>query len=293
MKTAILEYHREKFPFGKTKPQKLSFSEIPKPEMVMKDFFDHFTPEGTRKFLEALLTTRIPSRKQLKAYRRVIRLVEAAWLTYEGGRIKRQEKAVNVAPVRASEKVLNKKIIKEIKAILKPVSCIFASYHSAEAYDLVRSISWAAESREIWKEGNPADLLHFSNSLKGHLKAIFSIVENKKMQSAACGELINDLSLLGECKSPFNRQTSVVDACPNHWLTKQEASVPLVTLLNICRKHKKPELLETLKLLQEYALTSSSVTDSGNSVHIFQTTEAFLKLLEASHLILVRLSLKV
>lgn len=293
MKAAILESHHEKFSVGKNKPQHLSFSEISKLQMVMEDFFDHYTPEAIQKLLEALLNARIPSREQLKAYRRLIRLVEAVWLINQGGHFKKQEKAVSVAPSRTSGGVLNKKLTKEIKALLKPVSSFFDSYHSAEAFNLVCSISLAAESREIWKEGNPADLLHFCNSLKRHLKAIFSIVENKKMQSVGCGELINDLSLIEECKSPFNRLTGVVDTYPSHWLTKQEASIPFVTILNICRRHKKYELLGTINLLQEYALTSSSVTDSGNSVHIFQTTDAFLKLLEASHLILVRLSLKV
>lgn len=293
MKAAILESHHETFPFFFKKLQHLSLSEISNPQMVIEEFFDQYTLEGIRRLLEALPTKRIPSREQLKAYRGVIRLVEAAWFINEGGRFKKQKKAFSVAPARTSEKVMNKKLTKEIKALLKPVSSFFDSYHSAEASNLVRSISWAAESREIWKEGKPADLLHFSNSLKGHLKAIFSILENKKMQSAGCGELINDLSLLEECKSPFNRQTGVVDTYQSHWLTKQEASIPFVTILNICRRHKKYELLGTINLLQEYALTSSSVTDSGNSVHIFQTTEGFLKLLEASHLILVRLSLNV
>lgn len=293
MKAAILESHRETFPFLEKKLQHLGFSEISKPQMVIEEFFDQYTLEGIRRLLEALLTKQIPSREQLKAYRGVIRLVEAAWFINEGGRFKKQEKAFSVAPARTSEKVLNKKLTKEIKALLKPVSSFFDSYHSAEASNLVRSISWAAESREIWKEGNPADLLHFSNSLKSLLKAIYSIVENKRIQSTACGELINDLSLLGECKSHFNQETSVMDTCPTHCLTKQEASVPLVTLLNICRRHKKYELLGTIQLLQEYALTSSSVTDSGNSVNVFQTTEACIKLLEASHLILVRLPLKV
>lgn len=171
----------------------------------------------------------------------------------------------------------------------KHVREFFESFSLPYARAYLASALKAAESKQIWNNAAPADLLYFFESVNALLSAIQSIVkEGNKIEKVILPKSPDtyDLSKYHLYCGRYD-QLKPWDYFPRS-LSQKEYRDPYKALQNFSSWAPKKEWKEYLKYVLDYALGNSSLSELGIHLEMVMISEHLHKMLEASHLIYVR-----
>ena len=165
----------------------------------------------------------------------------------------------------------------------------FDSFPLSHARIYLLSACKAAESNHVWNKKPPVDLLFFFESLERLLSAVFAVVKSGKLSSNAVIRKPADTPDLNlhdlYCASTDG--SSAWDCFPRS-LSGKEYANPYQVLQKFSERSTKKEWYRILRDILLYALGSTSLSESGINLEMVAISELLLKLLDACHLIDVR-----
>jgi hypothetical protein len=171
------------------------------------------------------------------------------------------------------------------------IHSFFSAYALPQATERLSSSMKAAVSDKIWKGRSPADLLWFMGELEKLLDAVFQLIEKKDLSDEAIINENNNESIWRLCRYETycgrHANSYPWDFFPRH-LSKNEFLNPYHALQKVCDAFTEEEWKDCQQTILQHALSTHAVNefdDSFNSLRIFLL---FHKLLEAAHLIKVR-----
>lgn len=273
--------HSDDFPIWHQQPLGLTKAEIQGPLSVLSSFFMRYSLPQFRGRLKKLLDDALcadgvdaPTHKQTS--KDLEKLVEASWLVHT-------QNHQGVSP-NATEMA---KIPKKAKKHYKAIRAFFDGYTLPSALRYLDTMLKSAESRTIWRQGAPADLIHFEERIEELVGAVYGISRFQLVQ-----EQVGNSG-----KKPDLEALSLY--CPDHpgrapWdfvprsLSAKEYINPYRTVQKFTKKATRKEWLEILKQLENYALAKNSLFDLGIEIPLIEISEALRKILEAAHLINLR-----
>lgn len=297
MKEQLRQKILTNFPEWHLKPLRLSIAEMEEPYSVLNYFFECYTLPQIRACLEELVydslraeDTDAPS--HVTTHADIEKLVEAVWVIHDqngnSNGIKKQSSLSNKIDTEVEE-IENVKLVGGYRNIRE----FFESFTLPDARNYLSSAVKAAESKQIWNDAAPTDLLYFFESMEALLSAVYSIVkEGNKIKKVilpkspdAC-ELTRYHLYCGRYD-----QLKPWDYFPRI-LSAKEYRDPYKALQNFTYWAPKKEWKEYLRYLLSYSLGASSLSDLGVNLELVRISEFLQKMLEASHLIYVRTAIQ-
>lgn len=154
-------------------------------------------------------------------------------------------------------------------------------------------IRWAA-GHSIWKKEQPGDALFYLEKLEGLCSATFVIherfsIRKEVMIDAVEGDVPDLFDTTSYCSTAFKS---------NHWnqiprhLNPRQFFNPYKAINKFCHYMAEPEWTKTLQTLTMYALNTDSVLDLFPPYNIIVMRLRLLQMIEACHLIHVRMKNK-
>ncbi len=293
MKEQLRQKILTNFPEWHLKPLKLSIAEMEEPFSVLKHFFECYTLPQIRACLEELVYDSIRAEdsdapSHVTTQEDIEKLVEAVWVIHEQNgnknEIKEQGSESNKIE-REGVDIENEKLVGSYRHIRE----FFESFTLPEARNYLSSVLKAAESKHIWNDAAPTDLLYFFESMEALLSAVYSILkEGNKIKKVILPKSPDacDLTQYHLYCGHYN-QLKPWDYFPR-MLSAKEYRDPYKALQNFTSWAPKKEWKEYLRYLLNYSLGASSLSDLGVNLELVRISEHLQKMLEACHLIYVR-----
>ena len=175
MKEQLRQKILTNFPEWHLKPLRLSIAEMEEPYSVLNYFFECYTLPQIRTCLQELVydslraeDTDAPS--HVTTHEDIEKLVEAVWLIHDqngnSSETRKQGSAYNKIDNEAEE-IENVKLVGSYRNLRE----FFESFSLPEARNYLSSTLKAAESKQIWNDAAPTDLLYFFESMEALLSA--------------------------------------------------------------------------------------------------------------------------
>lgn len=192
----------------------------------------------------------------------------------------------------SQQETLRKK--EEMNCYHESIHDFFDSLPLSQARIYLLSACKASESNQIWNKKSPVDLLFFFESLERLLSAVFALVKSEKFSSkavirkpAVCPDLFKH-----ELYCASTDGSSAWDCFPRSLSSKEYAN-PYRVLQKVTDWAPKKEWNGILRDILHYALGSSSLSELGVNLKMVAISELLLKLLDACHLIDVRVNFQI
>jgi hypothetical protein len=297
MKEEFKQRVMAEYPVWHEQPLNLTISEIENPRSVLSLFFRRYNLPNIRACLkeflyDALCADGVDAQSHVITHQDIERLVEAAWLIY-------QQKATDYIHTKRASVEENPKSKIEITEANEMHSCyqtihdFFDSITLPSARNYLRSSIKAAEVTGIWDKKAPTELLSFFESLDTLINAVYSIVKEDHKMNLAILDLEIDMPDLNKTHLFCGTydQLGAWDYFPRY-LSKKEYNDPYKALGKFTSWTSKKEWKEHLRYLLNFALSQNSLSEFGVDLQMVRITELLFKMLEATHLIDVRLTLQ-
>jgi hypothetical protein len=158
----------------------------------------------------------------------------------------------------------------------------------------IDSVLIAASSGKIWKKRSPSDLLFFMENLDLLFEAAFIIYYDRSEREGVILDLPED----GVPDLSANAQFSDSKFFSNEWnnfprnLTSNQYHNPYKGIKKFCKYMAEPEWKKALKNCTEYALGPDSILETFPSYNLLVLRRRLLQLIEACHLIEIRINKK-
>lgn len=297
MKEEFKQRIMAKYPVWHEQPLNLTIPEIENPRLVLSFFFTRYNLPNIRACLkdflhDALCADGVDAPSHILMHQDLERLVEAAWLIYQKkghDNIPQYMETVEENPqTKTSATKTN-----EIHGSYQTIHSFFDSITLPSARNYLRSSIKAAEGPGIWAKKAPTELLSFFESLGKLINEVYNIVkEDNKI----------DLTILDtELNTPNLDKTHLFcgtydqlgpwDYFPRN-LTTKEFKDPYKALVKFTAWASKKEWKEHLHYLLSFALSENSLFEFGVHLPLVKISELLHKMLEATHLIDVRLNVQ-
>lgn len=273
------------YPDWHFKPFRLTIAEMENPQKVIYLFFERYTLPQIRACLKDMLFDAIwmddnDAPCHISTADDIEKLIEAAWLL-------RRSKESKFTGAIKPERIEGNDLSKEYRDIQD----FFDSITLPKALAYLNSTIKSAEAMEIWKMSSPNDLLNFFESMKGLLESVFKIIDNRK--------ILEEVVLSKKNKTPSLNDYSLY--CANYdgltaWdyfprsLSKKEFRDPYKVLSRFTEERGIKEWEDIMDYLLNGALGKSSLTEAGVHLEVFTISEQLNKIIEACHLIYVRIT---
>lgn len=282
-----------KYPEWHHNPFRLTITEIEAPYSVIGQFFECYTLPQIRACLKEMVFDAIcmddnDAPSHVTTQDDLEKLIEAAWLIH-------QQELKKTSSIKEDQELKQ-----EVKAIHKEeltgdhtiIHDFFESLPLPSARGYILSTLKAAETKGVWKQSTPNDLLFFFENMESLLNAVFGIVaEHKKLQQVLLPKSTDRPDL-----TDYQLYCGNYDQ-PNPWdyvprsLTVKEFRDPYKALKKFTTKYTKEEWKEILHYLLSTALGANSLSEFGIHLELISISEQMQKMLEACHLIYVRTAL--
>jgi hypothetical protein len=179
----------------------------------------------------------------------------------------------------------------KVREYHEPIHDFFDSFPLSHARIYLLSACKAAESNHIWNKKPPVDLLFFFESLERLLSAVFAVVKSDKFSLKAVIRKHADTPDLN-LHELYRTSTDEFSAwnCFPRSLSGKEYTNPYRVLQKVGERASKKEWNGILRDILHYALGSSSLSELGVNLEMVTISELLLKMLDACHLIDVRLN---
>lgn len=297
MKERLRQQLLTKFPDWHLKPFRLSIKEIEAPYSVLDHFFECYTLPQIRTCLQELVydslraeDTDAPS--HVTTHEDIEKLVEAAWVIFKqngnGIELKKQDLELDQNKREVGE-IENEELLGDYRAI----HIFFESFTLPFARYYLLSAIKAAENPTIWDKSAPTDLLHFFEMIEALVSSVYIVAKKKsKTKKAILPKATGSPDL-----TQYHLYCSSYDQ-HSHWdyvprcLSEKEYRDPYKALQKFTVWDFKQEWQEKLRYILSYALGENSLSELGINLELVKTTELLLKMLEACHLIYVRISIQ-
>ena len=297
MKEHLRQQLLTKFPEWHLKPLRLSIKEIEAPYSVLDHFFECYTLPQIRTCLQELVydslraeDTDAPS--HVTTHEDIEKLVEAAWVIFKqnGNGTEQEKQDLELDQNKQGvEEMANGELVgcnKAINEFFESFTLPFARYY------LLTAIK-AAENPTIWDRSAPTDLFHFFEMLEALVSSVYIVVKKKsKTKKAILSKATGSPDL-----TQYHLYCSSYDQ-HSHWdyvprcLSEKEYRDPYKALQKFTVWDFKQEWQEKLRYILSYALGENSLSELGINLELVKTTELLLKMLEACHLIYVRIAIQ-
>lgn len=168
----------------------------------------------------------------------------------------------------------------------------FDCFGIAKAVVLTEHMLQAAAGSKLWNKGEPSSLLTLKGKLKELVSAVFVIINcnDRNDKAVLLCSVGPDLNQTQEYVGTINSCTAWQSFPRN--LNAKQYNNPYKALKKFTVFMPEKDWLETLQLLTEYALSNMSFNDYGLPHNLLTLRRRLLQLLEASHLIVVRLGVE-
>jgi hypothetical protein len=182
----------------------------------------------------------------------------------------------------------NKKSAEPYQVIESFFSCASLNSHRKYVFSMLK----AAYSEDYWRKSEPGALLFFQGQMEELMKATFHFSEKKnrvirnnkaKLKNNISGKLMDPATYVG-----WPEQNAIWEFFPRS-LSKKEFINPYLVFEKFFAFKDLNEWLALFKELINYALSKYG-NDSGVDIDYLQVNNLLLKLIEASHLIQVRVN---
>lgn len=179
----------------------------------------------------------------------------------------------------------------KIRGYYEPIHNFFDSFPLSHARIYLLSACKAAESNHVWNKKPPVDLLFFFESLERLLSAVFAVVKSDKFSSKAVVRkpAVTPDPNLHELYCASTDGSSAWDCFPRS-LSGKEYANPYRVLQKVTERAPKKEWNGIFRDIQHYALGSTSLSELGVNLEMVAISELLLKMLDACHLIDVRVN---
>jgi hypothetical protein len=170
------------------------------------------------------------------------------------------------------------------------IQTFFSCFSLPLARKYLLSAVKAAESKSVWNLNAPTDLLSFFGELECLLHGAYQLTKTGQASRLARLDRNNvpDLFLTHQycgtldTKQPWENMPRNISAA--------EYRDPYKALQKLGAYCSKKEWQETLNYILNYALGRSSINELGLGLELVQVTELLLKMIDACHLIHVRMN---
>jgi hypothetical protein len=172
------------------------------------------------------------------------------------------------------------------------IHSFFDAYGLVHARSILQELIKKADSEKTWNRTACCDVLFFTEKLTELIEAVFQVVNTYDQQEEAIIEeqtkedswqLTNYNSYCGS-----HRNNTPWDFFPRH-LSKKEFLDPYKALEKFTSFRNIDQWKQTIKHLAYYSLSSTSINEFDDDKSILRTYIHLNKLIEATHLINIRL----
>ncbi len=180
--------------------------------------------------------------------------------------------------------------IKKMEVHYETIHAFFDAFSLPHSRRYLLSAIKATERNRVWKKASPADLLYFFEKLHELLFAAFAISTSgyKRDKVLLSIDSIPDPAQI-KLYTGWCRKYGPWDYFPSSLSTK-EYNDPYRALKKCIKWSDKKQWKDTLGNILNYALSANTMSETGTKIEILQTTLLLQKMLEACHLIDVRLN---
>jgi len=172
------------------------------------------------------------------------------------------------------------------------IKSFFDCYGPSNARSILTKMIKTADSETSWKGSSPSHLLYFSEKMKELMKAAFSIISSYNYN--------DEVVLQKQEDDPIWSLTQYEHYCSGHirytpwhffprYLSQKEFLDPYKALEKFTRHQTLSEWKQTFKELLHHALSSTRINEFNNSTGIIHKYIHLHKLIEAAHLIAIRM----
>lgn len=273
------------YPEWHFKPIRLTIAEMENPHKVIYLFFERYTLPQIRACLKDMLFDAIwmddnDAPCHISTADDVEKLIEAAWLL-RSSKERKSTGTIKAERIKGSDLPIGYGDIQEF----------FDSITLPKALAYLNSTIKSAEAMEIWKMSSPNDLLNFFESMKGLLESVFRIVDNRKILEEVVLRKKNKTPSLNDCSLYCANYDGLTawDYFPRS-LSKKEFRDPYKVLSRFTEERAIKEWEDIMDYLLNGALGKSSLTEAGVHLEVFTISEQLNKIIEACHLIYVRIT---
>lgn len=187
----------------------------------------------------------------------------------------------------------NREALDRMSASYAAIADFFDAFSLPTARKYLLSALKAAESRKIWNRGSPLDLLYLFERLDVLMIAAITLSKAAKriepLLIPPSPWYVPDITQVHQYCAGTHNTPLAWDYFPRA-LSIREYHDPLKALKKFTRHYSKKEWRELLHYIKSYALGANSLADAGIEIELVQIMHLLQKLLEASHLIHVRIN---
>lgn len=297
MKEQLRQHLLTQYPAWHEQPLRLTIPEMEDPFSVLTFFFDCYTLPDIRTCLEELLNDSlraegVEASDHVSTHGDIEKLVEAVWIIHQQARNGTKQKNQELTPDQNEQGVADIEN-EELIVCYQSIHDFFDSFTLPFARSYLLSALKAAESTHIWNKRAPTDLLYFFESLEALLPAVFSIAKSGDKVKKVSLPKSTDTPNLTKCHlycGTYDQHESW-DYFPRS-LSAKEYCDPYKALQKFTAWASKKEWKEILQYILSYALGANSLSELGVNLELVRISELLQKMLDACHLIDVRISIQ-
>ncbi len=284
--TQLPEWHKQ--------PLQLSIAQMDDPYSVLAYFFECYSLPDIRICLKELLNDalraeNVDAADHVSTHADIEKLVEAAWIIHEqagndtGTGKKYSEK---------SDFIEEKDLDEEIGHCYKIINGFFDAFPLPFARKYLLSALQAAESRKIWKKTAPTDLIFFFENLEALLPAVFTITKTSGRSAQVLLPIASGVPDLAQ----HHLYCGTYDS-HKPWeyfprsLSAKEYNDPYKALQKFTDWSGKKEWKQVFHYILSYSLGNNALSELGVNLEMVKISELLQKMLDACHLIHVRIAL--
>jgi hypothetical protein len=175
------------------------------------------------------------------------------------------------------------------------IHSFFDYYSLVYARTILKQLIKAADSEKTWKYSSPCDVVCFTEKINELIGAVYSIVGSfdQRPEAVLDKEIIDNCWQLTGYDSYCggHRNDTAWDFFPRH-LSKKEFIDPYKALEKFTRYRNSEQWKEVIKELEYHALADTRLDEFADSKSMLLTYIHLHKLIEATHLIEVRMQPK-
>jgi hypothetical protein len=172
------------------------------------------------------------------------------------------------------------------------IHSFFDCYGLVNARSILKQLIKTADAGKTWRHSSPCSILYFAEKINELIEAVYTIINT----SDQLPEIILDRDIDDSCWSltdydnycGWHRNDTPWDFFPRH-LSKKEFLDPYKALEKFTRYRNIDQWKEIIKDLEYHALSDISLNEFDDSKSILRIYIHLNKLIEATHLIKVRI----
>lgn len=169
------------------------------------------------------------------------------------------------------------------------IRTFFSDWGVADTRQFITRLFKTAERERLWKGEHPNDLLYFQEQFYRVIKSVFKIVSYYDYPEDAVLEE-SDSVLSPAALSSYCARYRTAWECFPRYLGSKEFLNPYRVLEQFTRYQDLYQWKESLRTLVHYALSNNCLDEFGEARGILRTYLIMQKLVEACHLIVVRMA---